>query len=43
MTDLDGGFNPTTLRYAPGTPDWAKSQRYQELGSTIMLGVKGGF
>ncbi len=43
MTDLDGGFNPTTLRYAPGTPEWAKSQRYQELGSTIMLGVKGSF
>ena len=43
MTDLDGGFNPTTLRYGPGTPDYAKSQRYQELGSTIMLGIKGQF
>lgn len=43
MTDLDGGFNPTTLRYAPGTPEFAKPQRYQELGSTITLGVKGQF
>ncbi|MES2696415.1 MAG: TonB-dependent receptor, partial [Verrucomicrobiota bacterium] len=43
MTDIDGGFNPSTLRYAPGTPDYAKPQRYQELGSTIMLGVKGNF
>ena len=43
MTDLDGGFNPSTLRYGPGTPDYAKPQRYQELGSTIMLGVKGSF
>ena len=43
MTDLNGGFNPTTLRYAPGTPDYAKPQRYQELGSTITLGVKGQF
>ena len=37
MTDLGGGFNPTTLRYAPGTPAYAKPQRYQELGSTITL------
>ncbi len=43
MTDLGGGFNPTTLRYAPGTPAYAKPQRYQELGSTITLGVKGQF
>ncbi len=43
MTDLGGGFNPTTLRYAPGTPEYMKPQRYQELGSTIMLGVKGSF
>ncbi len=43
MTDLNGGFNPTTLSYAPGTPDFAKPQRYQELGSTITLGVKGQF
>lgn len=43
MTDIDGGFNPATLRYAPGTPDYMKPQRYQELGSTIMLGVKGSF
>ena len=43
MTDLDGGFNPTTLRYAPNTPAYAKPQRYQELGSTITIGVKGQF
>jgi TonB-dependent receptor len=43
MTDLNGGFNPTTLRYAPGTPDYAKPQRYQELGASITLGVKGSF
>jgi iron complex outermembrane recepter protein len=43
MTDLNGGFNPSTLRYGPGTPDYAKHQRYQELGSAITLGVKGQF
>jgi TonB-dependent receptor len=43
MTDLNGGFNPTTLRYAPNTPSYAKPQRYQELGATITLGVKGSF
>ena len=43
MTDINGGFNPTTLRYAPTTPVYARSQRYQELGSTITLGVKGQF
>ncbi|MEI6466701.1 MAG: hypothetical protein WCQ89_18370, partial [Verrucomicrobiota bacterium] len=43
MTDLNGGFNPTTLRYAPNTPAYAKPQRYQELGATITLGVKGSF
>lgn len=42
-TDLGGGFNPATLRYAPGTPEWAKKMRYQELGATITLGVKGQF
>lgn len=43
FTDLGGGFNPATLRYAPGTPEYMKPQRYQELGSSIMLGVKGSF
>lgn len=43
ITDLDGGFNPSTLRYAPGTPAYAKPQRYQELGSALTLGVKGQF
>ena len=43
MTDINGGFNPSTLRYAPGTPEFAKPQRYQELGSAITLGVKGQF
>jgi hypothetical protein len=43
MTDLNGGFNPTNLNYGPGTPDYAKAQRYQELGASITIGVKGQF
>jgi iron complex outermembrane recepter protein len=43
VTDLGGGFNPTSLRYAPGTPEYAKISRYQELGSTITIGIKGTF
>ncbi|HUR59051.1 MAG TPA: TonB-dependent receptor, partial [Opitutaceae bacterium] len=43
VTDLGGGFNPTSLRYAPGTPEYAKISRYQELGSTITVGIKGTF
>jgi TonB-dependent receptor len=43
MADLDGGFNPRSLRYAPGTPEYAKVSRYQQLGSTITVGVKGTF
>lgn len=43
VSDFDGGFNPTTLRYAPGTPDYARPQRYQELGYYTTIGVKGSF
>jgi TonB-dependent receptor len=42
MTDL-GGFELVTRRYAPKTPDYAKDQRRQVLGSTITLGLKGQF
>jgi hypothetical protein len=43
VVDFNGGFNPTTLRYAPGTPAYAKPQRYQELGYYTTLGVRGTF
>lgn len=43
VTDFNGGFNPTTLRYAPGTPKYARPQRYQELGYYTTFGVKGSF
>ena len=43
VTDFNGGFNPTTLRYAPGTPQYAKPQRYQELGYYTTCGFKGSF
>ncbi len=43
VQDFDGGFNPTTLRYGPGTPDYAKPQRYQELGYYTTFGIKGSF
>ena len=40
---LDGGFNPLNRRYAPDTPEYARGQRLQNLGSAITLGVKGQF
>lgn len=43
VMDFNGGFNPATLRYAPGTPEYARRQRYQELGYYTTLGVKGTF
>jgi iron complex outermembrane receptor protein len=43
VSDFDGGFSPSTLRYGPGTPDYAKPQRYQELGYYSTIGVKGSF
>ena len=43
VSDFNGGFNPTTLRYGPGTPDYAKPQRYQELGYYTTIGIKGSF
>jgi TonB-dependent receptor len=42
-TDLDGSFDPATLRFAPTTPAYARMYRYQELGSYFTLGVKGQF
>ena len=43
ITDFDGGFNPLTRRYAPSTPEFARSQRYQELGYYSTIGIKGSF
>jgi TonB-dependent receptor len=43
VSDFNGGFNPTNLRYGPGTPEYAKPQRYQELGYYTTFGVKGRF
>jgi TonB-dependent receptor len=44
MTDINGpGFNIVNTQYAPGTPDYMKKRRRQELGSIITLGVKGDF
>ena len=43
VSDFNGGFNPATLRYAPGTPEYARPQRYQELGYYTTIGVKGSF
>ncbi len=41
-TDL-GGFVQNLQRYAPGTPDYAKGQRWQELGFYTSVGVRGTF
>ncbi|MBI5688915.1 MAG: TonB-dependent receptor [Verrucomicrobia bacterium] len=43
VMDFNGGFNPATLRYAPDTPEYARRQRYQELGYYTTLGIKGSF
>ena len=43
MTDINDGFNPLNRRYAPDTPEYARGQRLQNLGSAITLGVKGTF
>lgn len=43
ISDFDGGFNPMTRRYAPSTPEYARSQRYQELGYYTTIGIKGTF
>jgi hypothetical protein len=43
VMDFNGGFNPATLRYAPDTPEYARRQRYQELGYYTTLGVRGTF
>jgi iron complex outermembrane recepter protein len=42
MMDI-GGLDSANLRYAPGTSDGAKIQRYQELGETLTIGVQGQF
>ncbi len=38
-----GGFVQDLERYAPGTPDYAKGTRWQELGFYTNLGVRGSF
>ncbi|MGC4073004.1 MAG: TonB-dependent receptor [Nibricoccus sp.] len=44
MTDLQGpGFTVQSKRYSDTTPDDMRKYRKQELGSTIMIGVKGTF
>ena len=44
MTDINGpGFNIVNTQYGPGTPDYEKKRRRQELGSIITLGLKGEF
>lgn len=43
ITDLNGSFNPATLRYAASTPAYARMYRYQELGVCLTLGIKGQF
>jgi len=43
FTDLGGGFNPLSRIYAPDTPAYARGSRFQELGSTITVGVRATF
>jgi iron complex outermembrane recepter protein len=43
FTDLGGGFNPLSRIYAPNTPSYARRNRFQELGSTITVGIMGQF
>ncbi len=38
-----GGFTVHQLRYAPGTPDYARGARLQKLGYNVTIGVKGTF
>jgi TonB-dependent receptor len=38
-----GGFLQDLQRYAPGTPDYAKHTRWQELGYYTNIGVRGTF
>lgn len=42
LTDI-GGFELVTRRYAPDTPEYAKNQRRQVLGSTVTFGMKAQF
>ena len=41
-TDV-GGFVQDLQRYAPDTPDYAKGQRWQELGFYTNIGIRGTF
>lgn len=43
LMDLGGGFKPLTKRYAPETPSYARIQRYQDFGSSFVLGLKGEY
>jgi TonB-dependent receptor len=38
-----GGFVQDLQRYAPGTPDYAKPTRWQELGFYTNIGIRGTF
>jgi hypothetical protein len=38
-----GGLTIHELRYAPGTPDFARGARLQKLGYILTVGVKGTF
>lgn len=44
MTDINGpGFNIVNTQYAPGSLEYTKKRRRQELGSIITIGLKGEF
>ena len=38
-----GGFVQNLQRYAPGTPEYARPTRWQELGFYTNVGVRGSF
>ena len=42
VVDL-GGFVQNQQRYAPSTPEYAKGQRWQELGFYTNVGIRGSF
>ncbi|MES2696884.1 MAG: TonB-dependent receptor [Verrucomicrobiota bacterium] len=42
ISDIQGGVG-SGLRFAPGTPEYAKYTRYQELGYYTTIGIKGQF
>ena len=42
VNDL-GGFVQNQQRYTEGTPEWARGNRFQELGFYYVFGVRGSF